>query len=85
MYMYTQLTLTQVVWCALLRTILYLVITIMLASCAMFDMIVRSFLSMFNASVPSESANYFVFSASIKFACIMRFKGNVSFSLNAEI
>ncbi|XP_011152703.1 adenylate cyclase type 2 isoform X2 [Harpegnathos saltator] len=29
----------KVVWCSLLRTILYLVITIMLAACAMFDMI----------------------------------------------
>ncbi|XP_014467861.1 PREDICTED: adenylate cyclase type 2-like isoform X2 [Dinoponera quadriceps] len=32
-------TSVKVVWCALLRTILYLVITIMLAVCAMFDMI----------------------------------------------
>ncbi|XP_032663466.1 adenylate cyclase type 2-like isoform X2 [Odontomachus brunneus] len=32
-------TSVKVVWCALLRTILYLVITIMLAACAMFDMI----------------------------------------------
>lgn len=31
----------QVVWSALLRTTLYLVITIMLAVCAMFDMLVR--------------------------------------------
>lgn len=40
----------QVVWSALLRTILYLVITIMLATCAMLDMIVRTFLikSLFN-------------------------------------
>lgn len=31
----------KVVWSAVLRTVLYLVITIMLAICAMFDMLVR--------------------------------------------
>lgn len=46
----------QVVWSALLRTILYLVITIMLATCAMFDMIVRIFSNYFFYF----SADYFV-------------------------